>query len=79
MLPKPRHLSPEYAAAFTDPSVVAAYPNRPPYPPEAIEFLASLAVGTRASCWTRGAAPGTWRGRWLPWLTGWTPSTSPPG
>ncbi len=44
MLPKPRHLSAEHAAMFKDQSVADAYPNRPPYPAEAIELLASLAV-----------------------------------
>lgn len=44
MLPKPKHLSREYASVFQDESVVDAYYNRPPYPPEAIELLAELAV-----------------------------------
>jgi SAM-dependent methyltransferase len=44
MLPKPKHLWPEHAAMFKDQSVADAYPNRPPYPAEAIELLASLAV-----------------------------------
>jgi SAM-dependent methyltransferase len=44
MLPKPKHLGPEYAAVFQDQSVVEAYHHRPPYPREAIAFLAGLAV-----------------------------------
>ena len=32
MLPKPKHLSVEYAAQFQDAAVIAAYPTRPPYP-----------------------------------------------
>ena len=33
MLPKPKHLAPEYGAQFQDPAIVAAYHHRPPYPP----------------------------------------------
>lgn len=39
---KPRHLSADYAARFTDPSVVVAYSNRPPYPDEVFDTLVSL-------------------------------------
>jgi trans-aconitate methyltransferase len=42
MLPKPKHLGPEYSAQFQDRSVVTAYPNRPPYPAEVFALLASL-------------------------------------
>jgi SAM-dependent methyltransferase len=42
MLPKPKHLGPEYASVFQDSSVVEAYHNRPPYPEEAITFLFGL-------------------------------------
>lgn len=42
MQPKPRNLSPEYGAWFKDPSVVAAYPHRPPYPAEVFDLLISL-------------------------------------
>jgi len=44
MLPKPTHLAPEYAQQFGDPSVVAAYHHRPPYPPQVIDHLLSLLV-----------------------------------
>ncbi|MCD6031325.1 MAG: class SAM-dependent methyltransferase [Thermomicrobiales bacterium] len=44
MLPKPTHLDPEYAQQFGDPSVVAAYHHRPPYPPQVIDHLLSLVV-----------------------------------
>lgn len=44
MLPKPTHLGPDYAAQFTDPSVVAAYHLRPPYPDEVFDVLADLIV-----------------------------------
>src|SRR5262249_10565712 len=42
MKPKPKHLGPEYAAQFQDRSVAAAYPTRPPYPPELFDVLAGL-------------------------------------
>ena len=44
MLPKPDHLGPEYAAQFADPSVVAAYHHRPPYPAAVLDILAELVV-----------------------------------
>jgi trans-aconitate methyltransferase len=43
---KPRGLSPDYAAQFHDPSVVAAYQFRPPHPDETIQFLATLILAT---------------------------------
>lgn len=46
MIPKPRHLGPAYAAQFTDPSVVAAYHLRPPYPAEVFTTLNRLIVDT---------------------------------
>lgn len=42
MLPKPKHLEPEYGAQFKDKSIVEAYPNRPPYPAAVFQFLGSL-------------------------------------
>ena len=44
VLPKPVHLGPEFASQFTDPSVVAAYHHRPPYPAEVFEILSGLVV-----------------------------------
>lgn len=44
MQPKPRHLSPDYAAQFQDAAIVAAYPARPPYPAAVFEMLAALAA-----------------------------------
>jgi SAM-dependent methyltransferase len=44
MLPKPKHLAPEYAAIFKDRGVAEAYRYRPPYPAETIETLAGLAT-----------------------------------
>ena len=42
VIEKPAHLSPEWAAQFTDRAVVAAYHTRPPYPDEVFEILESL-------------------------------------
>ena len=40
--PKPAHLGSDRAAAFQQPSVAAAYRNRPPYPAETFTILANL-------------------------------------
>jgi SAM-dependent methyltransferase len=42
MQSKPDHLGPEYGAQFSDPSVVAAYHQRPPYPAELFDILVGL-------------------------------------
>jgi len=42
MKPKPSFLSSEFASAFCDESVVAAYHTRPPHPEETFDILASL-------------------------------------
>lgn len=42
MLPKPAHLDESYASQFTEESVAAAYPNRPPYSKAVFPLLASL-------------------------------------
>ncbi|HLG65920.1 MAG TPA: class I SAM-dependent methyltransferase [Ktedonosporobacter sp.] len=42
MLPKPEHLSFEYAKEYQDQTVVAAYKYRPPYPAEIYDLLVSL-------------------------------------
>jgi SAM-dependent methyltransferase len=44
--PKPRGLSQEYASQFCDASVADAYAQRPPYPAEVFEILASLVQGS---------------------------------
>ncbi len=46
MLPRPKHLGPEYAAVFKDSSVAAAYVHRAPYPDEVYSLLRSLIVDT---------------------------------
>jgi SAM-dependent methyltransferase len=40
--PKPKHLGPEYAAAFKDRSLVDVYHLRPPYSQEVLDTLVSL-------------------------------------
>jgi ubiquinone/menaquinone biosynthesis C-methylase UbiE len=42
MLPKPKHLGPEYAAQLKDRSIVEAYHHRPPYPTEVFVILSDL-------------------------------------
>jgi len=41
-LPKPKHLTPEYGAQFSEPSVASAYRCRPPYPDEVYTLLDRL-------------------------------------
>jgi SAM-dependent methyltransferase len=45
MMPKPKHLGPEYASQFADPAVVAAYHHRPPYAAATFPLLRDLVVG----------------------------------
>jgi SAM-dependent methyltransferase len=45
ILPKPKHLGPEYANQFADPAVVAAYHHRPPYSEALFALLGDLLVG----------------------------------
>jgi len=42
MITQPKQFSLEHASIFQDASVVAAYPNRPSYPPETFDKLAGL-------------------------------------
>ncbi len=44
--PKPAHLGPSYAEQFGDPSVVAAYGHRPPYPEAIFPMLVRLTGGS---------------------------------
>jgi SAM-dependent methyltransferase len=44
ILPKPKHLEPEYGSQFSDPSVAQAYRFRPPYPEEVYTILEGLIV-----------------------------------
>ena len=58
MEPKPSHYSAAYGAWFKDPLVIAAYPARPPYPPELFTLLRSLAVDTPCTVLDIGAGTG---------------------
>jgi 2-polyprenyl-3-methyl-5-hydroxy-6-metoxy-1,4-benzoquinol methylase len=42
VIPKPKHLSTNYAVQFKDESIVAAYQYRPPYPDEVFAILTGL-------------------------------------
>jgi methylase of polypeptide subunit release factors len=42
MIPKPKHLQPEYGQQFQDESVAAVYRKRPPYPAEVFDTLEGL-------------------------------------
>ena len=44
-IPKPKHLGPEYADQFKDPSVAEAYANRPPYANQVFSVLDGLISG----------------------------------
>jgi SAM-dependent methyltransferase len=46
MLPKPERFGEQYAAAFQEPGVAAAYQHRPPYSDVAIAHLAGLVAST---------------------------------
>jgi SAM-dependent methyltransferase len=56
--PKPDHLGPEYGAQFSDPSVVAAYRHRPPYPAEVFDTLLGLMAGESRTVLDVGAGTG---------------------
>lgn len=45
MRPRPAHLAPHYGAQFQDPTIVAAYHNRPPYQAEVFTRLRALLAG----------------------------------
>lgn len=56
---QPKQFSYEYASIFQDASVVAAYPQRAPYPAEAFEILAALIDKTLSPCRLLDAGCGT--------------------
>jgi SAM-dependent methyltransferase len=58
MLPRPDHLGPAYGAQFQDPSVVAAYRHRPPYPDEIFDILTGLIVGGSGNVLDLGTGTG---------------------
>lgn len=58
MLPKPKHLGPEYAAQFKDQSIATAYHNRPPYPAEIFTLLDTLITASPRTILDAGAGTG---------------------
>lgn len=58
MAPKPKHLSPAYAAQFQDQSVVDAYRFRPPYPDDVFTILQGLIVDRPAAVLDLGCGRG---------------------
>lgn len=56
---QPKQFSYEYASIFQDASVVAAYPQRAPYPPKTFAILAELIDKTVALCRLLDAGCGT--------------------
>jgi SAM-dependent methyltransferase len=56
--PKPRHLWADYGAQFGDASVVAAYDQRPPYPPETFAILRQLVGGPASAVVDLGCGRG---------------------
>jgi SAM-dependent methyltransferase len=55
---KPTFLGPQTASAFQEPSVVAAYPYRPPYPESLFELLLGLIAGGQRVVLDVGAGTG---------------------
>jgi ubiquinone/menaquinone biosynthesis C-methylase UbiE len=55
---KPSFLGPQTASAFQDPSVVAAYPRRAPYPESVFHKLAGLLIGSSRAVLDAGTGPG---------------------
>lgn len=58
MIPKPKHLAPKYGAQFQDPSIVAAYKHRPPYPEATFDILDDLIVDEPRRVLDVGCGPG---------------------
>jgi len=58
MIAKPSFLGPKYGSAFEDPTVVASYHTRPPYPEEAFELLAGLLASRPGAVLDLGCGPG---------------------
>jgi SAM-dependent methyltransferase len=56
--PKPSHWSAEYGSWFSDQGIADAYPNRPPYPQQAIEVLVDLVTGTHRTVLDVGCGTG---------------------
>ena len=58
MIAKPSFLGAKYGSAFEDPTVVASYHTRPPYPEEVFELLAGLLAPRPGAVLDLGCGPG---------------------
>lgn len=58
MLPKPKHLEPEYGQQFQDRAIANAYLNRPPYPAQVFEILIGLITDEPRTVLDVGAGTG---------------------
>jgi SAM-dependent methyltransferase len=68
MEPKPAYLGPQTASAFQDPSVVAAYPRRAPYPESLFQQLGALLTGSSRAVLDVGTGPGDLVRRLAPYV-----------
>jgi ubiquinone/menaquinone biosynthesis C-methylase UbiE len=66
--PKPAFLGPHVASAFQDPSVIAAYPHRAPYPESLFHKLARLLTGSSRAALDVGTGPGDVARRLVPYI-----------
>jgi SAM-dependent methyltransferase len=57
--PKPSFLGPRYASAFEDPTVVASYHTRPPYPEAVFDIIAGMLAEQPGAVLDLGCGPGT--------------------
>jgi SAM-dependent methyltransferase len=66
--PKPAQWGAEFGAWFTDQAIAEAYPNRPPYPQDAIELLVSLIADTPRNVLDAGCGTGDVARRLAPYV-----------
>ncbi len=59
MIPKPKHLGPQYGDQFKDQSVASAYRHRPPYSPDVFDVLESFVRGKPRIILDLGCGPGS--------------------
>jgi SAM-dependent methyltransferase len=58
MIAKPSFLGPKYGSAFEDPTVVASYRTRPPYPEEVFDLITELLPASPGAVLDLGCGPG---------------------
>jgi len=66
--PKPAFLGPHVASAFQDPSVIAAYPRRAPYPESLFQKLGELLIGPSHTVLDVGTGTGAVARRLAPYV-----------